>query len=60
MPRMLNRAGNGVERMAGQIARGGKAVYRAPLGILMLDARIPGDMSHAAVRPRTWDWQAGK
>lgn len=35
------------------IARGGKAVYGAPLGILMLEARfarIPGDMGNA----RTW------
>ncbi|KAB7591726.1 aspartate/glutamate racemase family protein, partial [Verminephrobacter sp. Larva24] len=35
------------------IARGGKAVYGAPLGILMLEARfarIPGDMGNG----RTW------
>ncbi len=36
------------------IARGGKAIYGAPLGILMLEARfprIPGDMGHAGTWP---------
>ena len=40
--------------MAIFIARGGKAVYGAPLGILMLDARfprIPGDMGNALTWP---------
>jgi len=39
---------------APRIARGGKAIYGAPLGILMLETRfprIPGDMGHAATWP---------
>jgi hypothetical protein len=40
--------------MTHRIARGGKAVYGAPLGILMLEARfprIPGDMGNGATWP---------
>jgi aspartate/glutamate racemase len=39
---------------AGRIARGGKAIYGAPLGILMLEARFPrilGDMGNGATWP---------
>src|SRR3954452_18092357 len=42
------------ERPDKYLARGGKAVYGAPLGVLMLDARfprIPGDMGNAQTWP---------
>ena len=41
--------------MPGEIARGGKSIYGAPLGILMLEARFPrilGDMGNGL----TWDF----
>lgn len=39
---------------AGRVARGGKSIYGAPLGILMLEARfprIPGDMGNGETWP---------
>ena len=41
-------------RLDGRVFRGGKSVYGAPLGILMLDARfarVPGDMGNATTWP---------
>lgn len=46
----MNSAAHG----AGRIARGGKSIYGAPLGILMLEARfprIPGDMGNGETWP---------
>lgn len=46
--------GSGGDSGPARIALGGKAVYGARLGILMLEARfprIPGDMGHAATWP---------
>lgn len=43
-----------VVRPSAQIARGGKAIYGVPLGILMLEARfprIPGDMGNGTTWP---------
>jgi len=40
--------------LAARIARGGKAIYGVPLGILMLEARfprIPGDMGNGTTWP---------
>jgi Asp/Glu/hydantoin racemase len=47
-------SGRGAKAQGDNKARGGKAVYGAPLGILMLQARfprIPGDMGNAATWP---------
>ncbi|CAH1677715.1 conserved hypothetical protein [Hyphomicrobiales bacterium] len=43
-----------VARPSAQVARGGKAIYGVPLGILMLEARfprIPGDMGNGTTWP---------
>ena len=45
---------NSAAHWAGRIARGGKSIYGAPLGILMLEARfprIPGDMGNGETWP---------
>jgi hypothetical protein len=45
---------NSAAMQAGRIARGGKSIYGAPLGILMLEARfprIPGDMGNGETWP---------
>lgn len=42
------------DSVSSSIARGGKAIYGAPLGVLMLEARfprIPGDMGNATTWP---------
>ena len=47
-------SGRGAKAQGDNKARGGKAVYGAPLGILMLQARfprIPGDMGNAGTWP---------
>jgi Asp/Glu/hydantoin racemase len=44
----------GARDAGAQIARGGRAIYGAPLGVLMLEARfarIPGDMGNALTWP---------